>query len=145
MMNELSKKISILAIVSFILLIQGCTDLSGLLSSNSKYSNKPNNSSSSNGGVSKEVRGPTGGGTGSGIIIVDNSGKALKNKKFDLYATENGFKTKLKTGFTDSSGNLDIDEDILSKAQSGDIEFSVDVYDGLTKTVANIEFTEKDT
>ena len=140
-MKELSKRICITTFLSFMSLTQGCTELSGLFSSSKSSStiskgNSPNNDSFNN---PKEVRGPTGGGTGGGIIIVDSSGQTLKNKRFDLYIQENGFSEKIQSGYTDSDGRLSIDQEILAKIESGEADFVVEVYDGAKKTLARAE------
>lgn len=130
MMNKLSKRISILTLLSFLSLIQACTEVGGFSSS------RPSNNNS------QVVRGPTGGGTGGGILVADNDGNVLRNKRFDLYINENGFTQKLKSGYTDANGRLDIDEETLYQVETGNSDLIVEVYDGNRKitAVAQIDY-----
>lgn len=137
-MNRNLKNISLVTLVLLLPLFQGCTELGSFLSS------KPSsgNSGSSWSAPVKEVRGPTGGGTGGGIIIVDDSGKTLKSKKYDLYVRVDGLKQKLKSGYTDSNGEVSLDSDTFSQVRSGDAELIVEVYDGTEKSLANAELID---
>ncbi|MBC7473572.1 MAG: hypothetical protein H7263_04720, partial [Candidatus Sericytochromatia bacterium] len=91
-------------------------------------------SSNSNNNTDKLVRGPTGGGLGGGIIVVDNSGNVLSRTKYELYLEENYLKQKIQVGTTDKKGKINLDGDklsdeIISRINDGSDRLIVEVYD----------------
>lgn len=133
MINNTTK---ILAIV-LTLLMTSCTV------STSSSSNFPNSNFNS---PDKESRGPTGGGAGGGIIIVENNGKTQANTSYDLYLEENGIRSKIQSGKTNSDGEIKVSESSLTpekikKLQSGSLKVVVEISDGTSKTIAKGKIT----
>ena len=129
----MNKKILLILVLSG-LSLNSC-DLKGdfysLPKSSSKAKTVPN----------KEVRGPTGGGAGGGIIVVEKNGIPLPNKKYDIYLQENGGKEKLQSGTTDSNGKIILAESKLpaekiEKLQNGSLKIIIETYEGNTKSAA---------
>jgi hypothetical protein len=124
-MNKIKKRFCLLLFSSFFILT-GCTDTF----------NYGSNPGSGNGQI---VRGPTGVGSGGGVIIVEKNGLPLANAKYDLYIQDGPFKEKLQNGTTDGSGKIQLagsklNIDKVKQLQNGSIKIIVEVYDGNVKT-----------
>lgn len=98
---------------------------------------KPGNQNNNN--DNKVVRGPSGVGSGGGVIIVENNGVPLSGKKYEVYLEENGSMENLQNGFSDEEGKIQLSETKLTaekirKLQDGAAKLIVEVYNGNVKT-----------
>jgi len=130
-MKNINKKLFVMFSTFFIL--NGCTE---------KFEFGTGNSTKTGTGNDSIVRGPSGTGSGGGVIIVENGGDVAADTKYELYLEEDGFKEKLQSGTTDSEGKIQLSESKLSaerirKLQNGSLNIIVEVYNGSEKTAAS--------
>lgn len=129
-MDKLVKNISVIFVLVSLFNLTACDGTGFSIPSGSSSGNSSNNSN-------QVVRGPTGGGLGGGILIADNNGKPLSNKKYEIYY--NGM--KIQSGYTDSQGmaNLSgntLSDEMISAIERGSAKLEVDVFDGTEKSTA---------
>lgn len=144
-MSRSLNKFSFISILLLLPLFQGCTEMGSFNSSRPGLfeDKKPTNDIIS---PVKEVRGPTGGGIGGGIRVVDNEGNPVKYKKVEIYVRSIesfGIKQKIKDGYTDMNGEINLDSDTFEKIADSEATLIVEFYDGTEKTVANAEIIEE--
>ncbi len=128
--KKLVKKIVLIISITSFIPLNGCDKN---FSFSSPSISRPS-SNSNNNNTDKLVRGPTGGGLGGGIIVVDNSGNVLSRTKYELYLEENYLKQKIQVGTTDKNGKINLDGDklsdeIISRINDGSDRLIVEVYD----------------
>jgi hypothetical protein len=131
----MTNKIFLMIIFSSLVILSGCTETSFYVPTK-KVSD--NNSGNNN----QTVRGPTGGSTGGGIIIVEINGNKVINKNYSAYIEINGSKKLLKSGKINSNGEIALSDNDLSfedfeKIQSGKAKLIVEAEIDGVKTVVN--------
>lgn len=143
-MSRILNKFSFICIILLLPLFQACTELGSFNSSRPNANNKNNKDITQ---PVKEVRGPTGGGVGGGIRVVDNSGNPVKFKRVEIYVRSLesfGIKQKIQEGYTDMNGELSLDSVAFEKITDSDSSIIVEFYDGTEKNIAKAEIIEND-
>ena len=130
-MDKLVKKIILFTAITSLVNLGACEN-SGFVISNPRKNNIKS--------IDKVVRGPTGGGLGGGVVVVDNSGQILTNTRYELYF-DDGFKQRIQSGYTDNKGKINLDSDkltsdMINQLRYGSARFEINVYDGAEKSIA---------